>query len=355
MIAHFKDFFLGLLIGLSLTVFFIGSLLVENFPFSQQVRFGGSQMVPLYDDVRMETLTPANENTANFGAKTYQPYNDLEDDMIAQELRQAVRVLAWVKTAADSLDSLDSLDSRALAIKQTWGKRCDVMIYFSTVEDLEFPAVKLGAPGGAEVGTTMAAFQYVHEHHLNQADWFMKADDSTYVVMENLRFFLADKNKSEAVYFGHLFSRRVEQGYYSGGGYVISQEALRRFGQNGFNSTICSEDGDGEKDGDVQFGLCMERLKVKTSRSLDEMGRSVFHPLHPRLHVLNRLPAWMFRESPGTARQGFGVSKYAATFHDLSPDEMRMMDFYMYHMRPYGIHSILRNNSSTNGQWPTFP
>ena len=33
---------------------------------------------------------------------------------------------------------------------------------------------------------TKAAFQYVYKHHLNDADCFVKADNDTFMIMENL-------------------------------------------------------------------------------------------------------------------------------------------------------------------------
>ena len=61
-----------------------------------------------------------------------------------------------------------------------------------------------------------------------------QADDDTYVIVENLRYFLSGENTSEPIFFGHHFKTIVKQGYYSGGGgYVLSKEALKRFGEKG--------------------------------------------------------------------------------------------------------------------------
>lgn len=65
---------------------------------------------------------------------------------------------------------------------------------------------------------------------MDDADWCFKADDDTYIVVENLRFMLYPYSTHYPLYFGFKFKEYVEQGYMSGGaGYVLSKEALRRF------------------------------------------------------------------------------------------------------------------------------
>ena len=101
------------------------------------------------------------------------------------------------------------------------------------------PSIDLKVPEGRNNlwGKTKAAFKYIHEHHLDDADWFLKADDDTYVVVDNLRSFVADRDPADPVYFGFNFKVNVRQGYMSGGaGYVLSKEAVRRFVLKGLGS-----------------------------------------------------------------------------------------------------------------------
>lgn len=104
------------------------------------------------------------------------------DAELAKELSERVRVLCWVMTHPAGR-------SRCESVKRTWGKRCNILLFMSSEEDPTLPAVKLEVEEGRLFlwGKTKQAFKYVYDHYLDEADWFMKADDDTYVVLDNLR------------------------------------------------------------------------------------------------------------------------------------------------------------------------
>jgi len=58
----------------------------------------------------------------------------------------------------------------------------------------------------------------------------MKADDDSYIIMENLRLFLSTQNTSAPNWYGLRYKPYTPLGYYAGGsGYILGKEALRRF------------------------------------------------------------------------------------------------------------------------------
>jgi hypothetical protein len=49
---------------------------------------------------------------------------------------------------------------------------------------------------------TRAAFEHVYAHYYNDYDWFVKADDDTYMIVDNLRRMLTGYTPSKPIWFG---------------------------------------------------------------------------------------------------------------------------------------------------------
>lgn len=206
-----------------------------------------------------------------------------EDGHMADELYKKVRVLCWVMTGPNNLET------KARHVKNTWTRHCNIVVFMSSVEDPDFPTVGLGTKEGRDqlYWKTIRAFHYAYEHHIDEADWFLKADDDTYVIVDNLRWVLANHTPDEPIYFGRRFKPYTKQGYMSGGaGYILSKEALRRFVE-GFKTQVCSHTTSVE---DLAMGQCMEKVGVLAGDSRDGLQRETFHPFVPEQHLTAKFP-----------------------------------------------------------------
>lgn len=53
---------------------------------------------------------------------------------------------------------------------------------------------------------SMLAFSFVYQHYANDCQWFVKADDDTYLIVDHLKLFLSKQKFSEPVTFGFTFN-----------------------------------------------------------------------------------------------------------------------------------------------------
>ena len=147
----------------------------------------------------------------------------------------------------------DDLEKRVRHVKVTWAGHCDVTLYMSSATNTTFPTIGLDVPVGRShiALKSRAAWTYVYTHYLDNADYFLKADPDTFLIVPNLKLYLANRDPNQAEFFGHnlWLTKNHSRKYNSGGpGQVLSREALRRMVSKAFTrpGKHCMPDGEGK-------------------------------------------------------------------------------------------------------------
>ncbi|XP_068241284.1 glycoprotein-N-acetylgalactosamine 3-beta-galactosyltransferase 1-like [Palaemon carinicauda] len=246
-------------------------------------------------------------------------------------------ILCWFMTTGKAR-------KRTLAVKFTWGKRCDKLVIFSDRIDMDFESVKLnGVLEGRKFlwGKTREALKYLYDHYLNEFHWFYKADDDTYVVVENLRYLLTAYDPEFPIALGEraLVKGDITRSYLAGGsGYVLSKRALMIYGNLTYNNeSLCEKSPIGPED--VTLGKCMTNSGILLGDTRDEMGRHRFFQNPPQDYIKGIWQKWY----PKTMYYKYGkgiksLSETAVSFHSLKDYSLLYtLEFFIYKLQIFGV------------------
>ncbi|XP_030595120.1 C1GALT1-specific chaperone 1 [Archocentrus centrarchus] len=211
----------------------------------------------------------------------------------------------------------------------TWSKHCDKPVFYTSENAKVFDAIDLNERD--DWARLRKALIHAYEN-AEDLRWFFVAQPTTFAIIENLKYLILTKDSNEPFYLGNAVkSGELEYVAYDSG-IVLSYEALRRLINVFKDEDKCPERGRalwklGE---DKQLAVCLKYTGVFAENGEDAHGKGLFN----RQNVDNLIKQGMV-DNPNNVLEGC-CSDLAVTFNGMSPNQMQVMMFGVYRLRPYG-------------------
>ena len=165
------------------------------------------------------------------------------------------------------------LQTRAQAVFNTWGKNVAGKVTFfssQTNKRSRLPLVSLPDVDDSypPLKKSLMMVKYMHDHHIDDFEWFMRADDDVYIRNDKLERLLRSLNSSEDIYLGQAGTgAKKERGmlnllpgdnYCMGGpGAVFSRSVLRKVAPHVEHCLLQAPKSHMHED--TELGRCIQR------------------------------------------------------------------------------------------------
>jgi glycoprotein-N-acetylgalactosamine 3-beta-galactosyltransferase len=210
---------------------------------------------------------------------------NLEHKLSTKSLND-LRILCLVLTHPDNHKT------KAYQVFNTWGRRCTYIEFLTSEPDDGIPTIVSHSREEYDLvwAKTKLGFKTAYDKYYDKVDWVMKADDDTYVIMENLRYLLSSYSPREPIWLGCVLKVAevcldgLDEYMMGGAGYVLSKEAVRRFNEISLqNTSFCQQDDKGPED--LNMGNCLKGVGVVSRGSTDMNNRYLFLPFFPHSKI----------------------------------------------------------------------
>lgn len=293
----------------------------------------------------------------------YQSSKQVLDHIVVSQAPEPGHVASQPKFLCYILTIEQFHATRCRAVKATWGARCHILLFASNVDD---PSI-----GAVRIPNAQHDYEHLWDKHRQtlryiartydrtEYDWLVKADDDTYLIMENLVTLVTSPSIRavqflDAVHLGHrlvmpaygvprdqipseqwkLFESTIGRWMYNSGGagyvmnHVLFDTLLRAM-----DKPTCLPNAQVPEDAGLAFCLAFEGVFPAYSRDARDLER--FHTQNPR-KTYQGLPRWLSRYHDGIGGPLAGldaVSPSSIGFHYMSLDWMEYVDAQLYACR----------------------
>ncbi|CEF68393.1 Glycoprotein-N-acetylgalactosamine 3-beta-galactosyltransferase 1 [Strongyloides ratti] len=184
----------------------------------------------------------------------------------------------------------------------------------------------------------------LYNEYITDTHWFLFVDDTSYVVMENLRYLLYPYNPNEILGVGF----DIQSSAYikstgtllSHGSYLLSNGALEKFVTKIIpNIKECSsKEGN---DDDFEISKCLSQIRMRHINSKDDHGydKIIKSSLVPNSERCEFVDSEAFQALGRTLSSKPTYAEYPISFHNIRLDAQYAMEYFLYHASIIGKQS----------------
>ncbi|XP_037531651.1 C1GALT1-specific chaperone 1 [Nematolebias whitei] len=218
----------------------------------------------------------------------------------------------------------------------TWSKHCDKAAFYTSEASKALDAIDMNEKD--DWTRLRKALKHAYEN-AGDMRWFFVAQPTTFAIIENLKYLVLTKDPDEPFYLGKAVkSGELEYVAYDSG-IVLSYEALKRLVAVFQDEEKCPERGRAlwKLSDDKQLAVCLKYTGVFAENGEDAHGKSLFNS-----KSVDALIKDSMNNNPNNVVEGC-CPDLAVTFSGMSPNQMQVMMFGVYRLRPYGhdFHDFL--------------
>lgn len=159
-------------------------------------------------------------------------------------------------------------------ITDTWGKHCNQLEFINVTSGEKSILPKKRSYESSSWFLLCKKLTNLKERTV---DWILISDDDYFVILENLRYFLAPLNASQTFYFGNIVKFWSTLYNSREGGYVLSYGSLRKMQNHLKNDCNVSNNAFWNKE-DLYLGKTLKSLNITPSNTRDLHGNARFIP-----------------------------------------------------------------------------
>ncbi|XP_061167228.1 glycoprotein-N-acetylgalactosamine 3-beta-galactosyltransferase 1-like [Saccostrea echinata] len=217
------------------------------------------------------------------------------------------------------------------AVANTWAKRCSSAVFVGrkTNQHLPFPMIYSNISFYRSDYDAKSVFGVAvletFKRHLNNNDWFLFAADNTFVILENLRYYLSKQNASEPIYFGTISNAARGMAWpFHSGITVFSKASMKKLKQSSIVS--CKESVPYE----FTSSLCLRHEGILDKTPLERYGTS----------IINNLPLSISAKLNNPMGIHMQPNSYMISLRFLQSQDIYAHEFLVYHLRAFGINKL---------------